>query len=158
MARYVFEENTTVWFVSSISSVTSPTAAEINAGVNLTAWMPRDGLKFGVGDNRVSIQSLGSTFDAEIIGTWAAKLSLDFFRDDSADTAWTTLPYKTSGYVVVRYKGALPTAVAATGNKVMVFPVQSGQRVPNDSAANEKQRFMVGMAVTSVPTLDTSVA
>ena len=35
MSRYVFEENTTVWWVPTIANPAAPTAAEINAGTNL---------------------------------------------------------------------------------------------------------------------------
>jgi hypothetical protein len=158
MSRIVFEENTTIWFVASISNVNSPTAAEINAGVNLTSWCPKDGLKFGVTNNKVPIGAIDTAFDAEIQGSWGAELTFDFFRDDSADTAYTTLPRKTNGYFVIRPWGAAPTAVAAAADKVSVWPVQTGQRIPNDSAANENQRFTCECAVTSTPNLGTTVA
>jgi hypothetical protein len=159
MSRYVFEENTTAWWVSAISNIAAPTAAEVNAGTNLTSFVTKDGLKYGVQNNMVSIAAIDTAFDAEVIGSYGVKFSVDFLRDDTTDTAWTTLvTRKTNGFFVVRIRGALPTAVAATGQKLMVFPSQTGQLIPNNSAANEKQKFTCEFAVTSTPNLNSAVA
>ena len=155
MPRILFEENTTLWWVPTIANTNTPTAAEINAGVNLTSFVPKDGIKFGISNNRVSIAAIDSAFDAEIMGSHAAALTVDFFRDDTTDTAWTTLPRRSVGHFVIRLRG---TGAATAGQSVMVFPVQTGQRIPNDSAANEKQRFTVETAVHSEPRFTATVA
>jgi hypothetical protein len=155
--RYVFEGNVAVWFVPTVASVAAPTAAEINAGTNLTAFFTKDGFDSGINDSQVSVAGLDTDFDAEIQGSWAAKPKVTLFRDDTTDTAWTTLPRKASGYFVVRPIGG-PTAVAAIGNKVEVYPVQTGQRQLNNTAENEKKKFTVQCACTAAPNLAATVA
>lgn len=155
--RLVWEENTTVWWVPAIADRSAPTVAEIEAGEDLTSFVPKDGIQFGFSDNTVDIGAIDTSFDAQVMGSWGAGLTISFFRDDEDDLAWDTLPRRSVGNFVIRTNKASGAEPAASDD-VMVFPVQTGQRIMNDSGANEKQRFSVTCAVTDTPDLDAAVA
>jgi hypothetical protein len=157
MARIPYEENTRVWFVPAISSLSAPTTTEINAGIELSHFIPKDGFDPGSNDNTIPTGAIDTSFDAEIQGSYGKKLKIDFMLDDTTNTAWTTLPRKTSGFII--HRSNLPVATAlASGQKVDVYPVQSGSRMRQKSAANAMQKFQVAFAVTDKPVEDAVVA
>ena len=156
MGRYT-HETITLWWVTTLASQTSPTAAQINAGVNLTSFIPVDGVNIGGNRNNASLAMLGGAFVTEEPGTWGTTFELTFVRDDAADTAWTTFAsaYKTAGFLVVRRVGS-GNAVAA--QKVEVYPVRTHVPQMQASAENEYAKFTVQFAVTATPSLEATVA
>lgn len=149
MARVVFEEQYKIHFLPAVASIAAPTQAEITAGTDLTAFVPKDGVQIGTSNQRVKTDDISTTFDSEIMGSWGSNLAIKFFKDDAADTAWTTLPRGTTGFIVIAPYGS--TAATEVG---FVFPIECGQRELPTSAANERQSFTVPMAVTDTPDLD----
>ena len=82
MARLVFDGNYKVyWLDTAPADSSAPTVAEITAGTDLTSFIPKDGFKSGVSNNRVSGGSLDERFMDESMGTWSSQLSIDFFLD-----------------------------------------------------------------------------
>ncbi len=157
MARQVYEGKTNVYWCTTISSKTAPTVAEITAGVALTSYVTKDGVAVNSTTNNVDNATIAETFDAQAVGSWGGDVELTMFRDNSADTAWTTCVYGTAGFVVIdrfRASGTLPSA----GNKVEVWPAQMHQPVPENSAANTLLRFKEKFAITSAPALSATVA
>lgn len=156
MPRYT-HESITVWWVTTLSSQTSPTAAQINAGSNLTTFTPVDGVNIGGTRNNASQAMLGGAFVTEEPGTWGTTFELTFVRDDTTDTAWTTFAsaYKTAGFLVVRRVG---TGNASATQKVEVYPVRTHIPQMLASAENEYSKFTVQFAVTAQPSLEATVA
>lgn len=157
MARQVYEGKTNVYWATSVSSKTAPTVAEITAAVALTNFVAKDGVAVNITTNNVDSATIAETFDAEVVGSWGGEIELTMFRDNSADTAWTTCVYGTAGYLIIdrfRASGTLPSA----GHKVEVFPAQMHQPSPENSAANTLLRFKEKFAVTSAPALTATVA
>lgn len=153
MARGTYESYK-VKFLTTIASATlAPTVAEYTAGVDLTSITPVDGLNFTPTQNNASQAMMGDAFVNEQAGTWGIGLTFTFVRDDTTDTAITTFPYKTSGYIVNQAFGV--TVVA--GTKVDVFKVQSHNPVPLASAENEFQKWQVMFAVTATPKFNIAV-
>lgn len=158
MTRRTHEEFTRIWWVTSISSKTAPTVAEIGAGTDISAFVPKDGLKVGSTNNAVRNDDITSAFMPEIPGSYGNKLTLSCFRDDSGDTAWTLFQTRgTAGFLVVRRMLALATAVAAA-QKVEVYPSAIGQPILADTAENERVKFDVDIFVTATPVLAAVVA
>jgi hypothetical protein len=154
--RYT-HESLTVWWVTTLSSETSPTAAQINAGVNLSSFIPVDGVSLGGTRNNASQAMLGDAFVTEEPGTWGTTIEITFVRDSTADTPWDTFAgaYKTTGWIILRRSG---TGVAGVGNKVEVHPVTTHEPQMMASAENEYSKFTVTFAVTKKPSLEATVA
>ncbi len=153
MPRQVFEEQYKVHFLPACADISAPTQAEITAGTDLSTFVTKDGVQIGTSNQRVSVGDISTTFDGEIMGSWGANLAVSFFKDDTTDTAWTTLPRGTAGFLLI----ALFGSTAAT-EPAYVFPIECGQRELPTSAANERQSFTVPMAVTGAPDLDSVIA
>lgn len=145
MAFGTFESYTVKFLTTIASSTLAPTVAEYTAGTALTTITPVDGIGYSPTQNNASQAILGQGFIAESIGTWGLGLTLTLMRDDTTDTAITTFPYKTNGYLVFQPFGV--TVIA--GTKVDSLKVSTHNPVPLTSAENEFQKWQVMFAVQS---------
>lgn len=156
MARYTYE-TLAAWWVTTLSSTTAPTAAQINAGTVLTTMVPVDGVNLSGTRNNASQAMLGDAFVTEEPGTWGTGLEITFVRDTPTDAIWGIFAggYKSAGWIVLRRTG---TGVAAAAQKVEVYPCTSHEPQMQASAENEYQKFTVNFAVTAKPELEATVA
>lgn len=132
MAVIILNANTAVVWCSAIAVVGSPTATELNGGIRLENLMPSDGLAIAPNANKVPTGNLGSRYDTERFGTIGYSVKLKFHHDTVTDTAWTTFPYKTGGFLAVR-RGIAKATTFATGQgaggasgTLAVLPLESG--------------------------------
>jgi hypothetical protein len=155
MPRYTYETLRVQW-VTTIANRAAPTAAELNAGVNYSAFVPVDGVNLGGSRNNASQAMLGDAFVTEEPGTWGTTIEVTFVRDSTADTAWDFFAggYKTVGHIVLRRTG---TGVFAAAQKVEVYPVTSHEPQMQASAENEYAKFTVTFAITAKPELEAAV-
>lgn len=161
MSRLVFEEKWQVhWLPTQPADPAAPTVDEIDAGTEITDFIPKDGIKLGVSNDRVDGGSIATAFKAESMGTYGAQVSITAFHDDDTDTAWDLFKERlTEGaLVILPYVGNDGTPAA--GDRAIVFPdLETGIPVPMDPATNERQKFTVDFATTTrVPELDATVA
>ena len=156
MARFVYEGKTNVYWVLSIATESTPTLTEIQAGVDLTDFVAKDGVAVNINGNNVDSATIAETFDSQVTGSWGADLQLTMFRDDTADTAWDTCVYGSTGYIVIDRFNASGTE-PGNADKVEVWPAQMHQPQPQNSAANTQVRFVEMFAVTSQPNLSATV-
>jgi len=93
-------------WVPTIANIKSPTAAELNAGVQLTCLVTAADYSFGVtGTNIVVDQSLCDDIEAGAPGidTVEAAFNMFRFKETADDIAWTTFTDKDiNGYLVER--------------------------------------------------------
>lgn len=157
MARFAPDGKTSLWWVSSISNKSAPTASEISAGVNLTGFLAPEGFDTGVSSNLIDSAGIDDVFDAQVVGTWGAKPKATFFRDDTTDTAWNTLVRGSVGFWVVRERTTSSTSIAA-GQKVDVYPAQLQQALKGPITKNEMQKFTSEAAITGAPVFAVTVA
>ena len=155
MAKVIPNEETAVRFVTTLSSTTSPTATQINAGVDLTPLLVS--ITASATGNTVPTPALDNLFETSIPGTSSATFSADFYRDDAADTAWTTLPRRTAGYFVITRFNAAATRLAAAGDKVEVWPVTVTSRAAGPLSSNTAQTFTVTCSVPVAPSENATV-
>jgi hypothetical protein len=137
-------------YVPTVANKAAPTVAEINAGVDLTPWLTRDGLDTPQGGSTVDVAGASSRYNATQSGSYGGDpISATFFRDTVAgsDTAWATLPRGTAGYFVIGRFGLTPAA----GERVEVWEINVISRAMVAIADNEAQRFVASMAVPSEP-------
>jgi hypothetical protein len=114
VAVIILNANTAVAWVAAISTIGSPTAAELNGGTRLETLLRSDGLTIGVTNNKTPAGNLGTIYEWERFSTVAYAIKLAFHHDTVADTAWALFPRKTSGYLACR-RGLARATTFATG-------------------------------------------
>jgi hypothetical protein len=107
---------------------------------------------------KVDTSSLASTFNTARNGrTSFDSPMLTLKKQDTGDTAYTTLIRGATGYVVIRSSIAETTAWAAA-QAVRVYPAECGEVQHMDVEENSLERYQVPMTVTSQPNLRAVVA
>lgn len=158
MAAFAHDEHTRVWWVPTLGSVTAPLKTEIDAGVELTTYVSKDGVKVGSTNNVVKNDTIATAFAGELPGTFGNKVSVKCFRDAASDVPWNTLGTRgTQGNLVVR-RGPLFTAVTAVGQKVEVYPVYTQQPIIEDTAENTRAMVQYDLAVWQTPALQATIS
>lgn len=147
MSARLNDNNIKVWWVTTLSSTTSPTAAQISAGVSLEGFITNDGLDVSQDQNFVDVSVLNSSSELQEFGKSKLDASLTMKRD-STDTAWTTFASQPSGYLVVR-RGVANTTAATAAQKVEVYPVKASIRMPIKPASNDMEKFQVKFALNA---------
>lgn len=158
MADIVIDGMTRVAFVSSISNIQAPTAAELNAGILLQAVLTADGLEgFEPSTADVDNSALNSTFDTKTIGRDSySNTMLRLKKQSGTDTAYNTLTRSTAGYIVVRRYITESTAWTS-GQAVEVYPVICGQTRNLKPEANTVTRWEVDTKITSSPAIRAAI-
>ena len=157
MARIIPNENTWVGFATTITSITAPTAAQITAAINLTPFVIS--LNASSRGNTVPTPSFDTLFETSTAGTSAATFDADFYRDDTTDTAWDTLPRGTRGFFIVsRFGGAGTGNKPILADKVEVWPVMVTSRTMANMSSNTVLTFTASCAVTTEPAEAATVA
>jgi hypothetical protein len=135
--------NVKVTFVLTIANISAPTAAELNAGVDLQEYITKDGLKIEPDQAAVDNTALASRDETEDAGTVKYGIELTCKRKQNAvdDVAWNTLTDGQLGYLAVRRTMAHETAWAA-GQEVEVYPVRCGRPNRQPPELNAAQKFM----------------
>jgi hypothetical protein len=160
MARKQFTAEGRVWFVTTLSSTTAPTATQINAGVDLTPFLRRDGLSTPNSGSVIDIADAASQFNKTAPGTRGGDaLTLNLYRESVAanDDAWDATAELTAGYIVVRRFGG-STVNATAGDKVEVYTGTVISREMQQIGDNDPQRFNVMFSVESEPSMSATVA
>ncbi|WP_214322089.1 phage tail tube protein [Nonomuraea sediminis] len=122
--------NTKATFVPSVASLSAPTVAELTA-VGIVACetvITATGLKISIDQGEVKGDTLASTQTFSGPGRTAAKIDLEFFRDDTAlyDRMWSVMTNNTPGFFVVR-RGLSYLTPYAIGQKVAIYTVTCGE-------------------------------
>ena len=141
MSDRIVDGYTTVWWVTTLSSTTTPTATQITAGVNLTSYITKDGLDVSPDQDTVDTTSLNSLTETEDLGMAKVDMSLTMKRQ-STDTAWTTFASNPSGYLVIR-RGVANGTAATAAQKCEVYTARASNRIPLKPAKNEVEKFQV---------------
>jgi len=149
--RQVSDGNITVWWVTSIAVPASPTPAEINAGINLSAAIAWNNFELGSsGSDDVDDKAITDSGNSVSRGFPDFGATLDFFREKNTSDASSIYQqafvlFKSTGvagYLVVRYGQALPTAVAAAGEYVSVYKVLTDAPT-DDTEGNDSVKMEV---------------
>jgi len=152
----VYEGQTKVRFVPTVSNIQAPTVAEINGGTNLSPFITKDGVQPPTNQNMVDTGDIEVVFDSQEPGSWGGPFVLVMKRK-TVDTAWNLFQYGLVGNLVVSYNNFTNGTVSA-GDEVQVYPIKAHHPVMANSATNEEQRFTVNCAVTTEPALKAIVA
>jgi hypothetical protein len=148
-------------WVTTLSSVSAPTATQINAGVDLTPWLRQDGLNRTVTGNETDTADATDTFNKTDVGTYDATLEVTFLRDSvgASDTAFTTLPRGTRGYLVVAPMGwASGAATATAADRCEVWTAVVTAAGADSEGPNKAQVFKVTFALPAAPVINAVAA
>lgn len=157
MADIIADGYVKVGWVTTLSSLTSPTATQITAGVDLESFLTPDGLGIELGDEAVDTSALNSTFSTEKAGRGTVSIELTFKDQGQANPPWSTFASRPTGYLVVR-TGVAATTDWAASQKVDVYSVVAGDRKPLAPAANEVAKFSIQLFSTADPSIAVTTA
>lgn len=158
MTKLIANEQIYVGFATTLTgeppSAIAVDDGDITGATDLTSYLVT--LDSSTRGNVVPTPSLDTTFETSISGTVNATFMAEFYRDDTTDTAWTTLPRGTQGYFIISRMD--PTPSNANGSVVEVWPVIVTARSANPLTSNDSQRFTIECSVPSEPDEDVTVA
>lgn len=159
MADIVADGRTRVAWVPAIANIAAPTTTELNAGMLLQSLLTPDGLAgFQPDTAKVDTSSLASTFSTARNGRTSFDAPmLTLKKQDTGDTAYTTLIRGATGFLAIRTSVTESTAWTST-QALRVFPVECGEVQHVDIEANSLERYQVPLTVTSSPNLRAAVA
>lgn len=155
MSRVIPNEQSYLGFLPAVANLAAPTAAEITAGTNLTSFLIS--LNASSQGNTVPTPDISTLFETSIPGTVQASLTADFYRDDTTDTAWTTLARSTEGFFVIQRYGNTG-GNPATADDVEVWPIMVVSRTMSNMANNTAMTFTVTCSVPVEPNESAVVA
>lgn len=154
MARVIANDEVWVGFATTVANIAAPTTAEVDASTDLTGYLVS--LEATSAGNAVATPTLDTTFETSIPGTASATFTAELYRDDAADTGWTTLPRGTEGYFIISRFGT-NGAAPASGDTVEVWPVRVISRGAVPLTSNDSQRFNIECSVPQEPDEDAVV-
>lgn len=160
MADALVDGNTRVAFVAAIASPSAPTTTELNAGLLIQTFLTPDGLMGLEPDTTKSnTSSLASVWGTENKGQINLNnMLLRLKKQTGTDTAYTTLAYGVTGYLVVRRNGVAETTAWTAAQAVNVYPIICLQRRSLTPESSAVEKYEVPLALTSAPSLDAAVA
>lgn len=148
-----------VFAVTTLSSLTSPTAAQINAGVEITADLPAP-INFSGTQNYIDTSDIGSQQDKQQTGTIAIdNMEFEIYRHKAASQlAYDALPNAAVRYIVKFEGGGIAGATPAAGDKCDVAEVTVGIKTDVSSPRNDSRRVKVPVAVNQAIAWRSTVA
>jgi hypothetical protein len=144
--RYINPETTIILFVSSISSKSAPTRAELNAGYNLVGEnSASDG--WNISADQVETPDMGHLFTGKIPGRLTADDSkLTMYASLNGVDARTLMPRGTAGFIVWMDGGDV------AGYLMDVFPVRvASLGKQRDVEGKEAATIEIMYSITSAP-------
>jgi hypothetical protein len=146
-------KGTTRVFFATTVTLNAPTAAQVNAGTELTDDISEiTGFVFS--NNPIQTPDLGTKFVSQIPGEDSTEdSSLVFYETAGDSTIKDALPKDENGYVIILPEGSAGASPAAA-DLVEVWPVTISSVSRRYSAGNEAAMFEVKFATTSPPTID----
>ena len=158
MAKYATPGKSEVWWVTTIANKDTPTSTELNAGTDLTSFI-RAMPNLPRGLNLVDVATLDSKYEKRQVGTRGGdELTVEFLRDDAADTAYTTLTEDTAGFLVVARKGLATTGTFAVSDEVDVYPSTVGSVEDGTPGRNDPDFSVARLVATDDPNRGYSLA
>lgn len=159
MADLLGDGNVKVTYVITLSSITAPTAAQLNAGVDLQTVLTKEGLDIAPEQTAVDNTNLSSTSETERAGTTKYTINLTVKRQTVAlaDIGYNTLVEGQDGFLCIRRN--LPhDTVWAAAQLCEVYPVQCGVQKDQPPKLNEPQTFMSQLFNHTAPETRATVA
>jgi hypothetical protein len=143
-----------LYWVTTLSSMTSPTLVQISAGVALHGYLTPAGISLPDEGSEADSSDMGSERDKSVPSTVSGNPEAEFWKDSvlGTDLAWTTLARGTTGYLVVApFGGTAALAALQATDLVDVWPCRVSSRNLSRVARGEALRFTAMFAVSHAP-------
>jgi hypothetical protein len=157
MSAIIIDGRVRVTWSAALGNVAAPTVAELNAGTALEQFIQPDGLDVGMDTGGVDTSNLGSTFTTMRAGRKKPSVTIGFHHDGPTDTPYNLLPYRTAGFIIIR-RGVDRTTAWTVGDKVEVYPVETGEAVQVKPGPDSTWDFTSPMFVMADPNTRAVVA
>ena len=160
MPTYITPGRSEIAWVTTIAVAGAPTAAELNAGVDLTGFV-REMPTIPRATNQSDNTDISSTFESRNIGTRGGDVVdviVKRFTTTATDTAYTTLAEDTAGFLIVARKGLATTGTFAVADEVDIFPASVSSLEDGTPGRNDIDTAIAHLVVTSAPTRDFPIA
>lgn len=159
MSRYDPSTSSRLWILTSLTSMTSPSLAEIQAGTDVSAFLTKDGLARPRQGNEVPISNAMQRENLTIAGSVnTGPVSTTLFQDDATDTAWDALVEGSEYYLVYCDRGSGTDGDIAVGDTVEVFHGECLDKSVADLAENQAKRFTTRFGTSTKPEQEATVA
>lgn len=145
MAKLLSDENWKITFLPTITSASSPTATELNAGLDIQCLVAMNNFSLGAtGENTIDDPALCSGSNDQAPGKTTYEAQMEFYRfdQDEEDIAYTTFADKGIGGYLVRRIGKDHRDPYVAGDKVAVYQVITGTPRPL-SPSGGYEKFML---------------
>jgi hypothetical protein len=152
MARVNPPGVTEVWWAASgeIANYLAPTSTELDGTTDLTSFV-RGVPSIPETGNTADTADLSSKFNKRIPASYGGdNLTIEFWRDDATDTAYTTLTRSTVGFWVVAWDGLATAGNFAASDLVWVYPATLISRGMGSPGRDEGLWFISEAAITNV--------
>jgi len=149
MAKLLSDENWKITFVPTLSDVSNPTVAQLNAGVDLQCLVAMNNFQLGAtGENTIDDPALCSGSNDQAPGKTTFEASMEFYRfdQDEEDVAYTTFADKGIGGYLIRRIGKDHRADYVAGDDVAVYQVITGTPRPL-SPSGGYEKFALGFYI-----------
>lgn len=136
-----------VWVVVTLT-IGAPTAAQVNAGVEITDDLPAP-INFSGSTNYIDVSDIGSRQDKQQVGTLGIdNLDFEIYRHKAASQlAYDALDNETDYYIVKFEGGGIAGANPAAGDRADIAQVTIGIKTDVVSPRNDSRRVMVPAGV-----------
>lgn len=149
--RFMRKGTAKVFFVPTIASPPTVTAAAVNAGTNLTPEIAEmNGFTFS--NNPIMTPDMDSRFVTQVPGEDTAEASnlVLYELAGGTDTIKAALVKDATGYIVI-FPTGIAGATPAAADKAEVWPVTISSNVRRYTAGNEAAQYQANFAVTDQP-------
>lgn len=156
--RFMRKGTTRIWWVPTIANVNLiPTAAEVNAGTELTDQIAEiNGFNFA--NSPIETPDMGSSFVSKIPGEdTVGDSDMSFYEDKTSNPIKTALSKGTSGYVVIFFAGTAGAGAVAAGDDADVWPAIVASNSRLYTAGNEAAKYQVVFTLTREPANDVTI-
>src|SRR5215475_12335803 len=141
--RYIGPGTRKYYWVPSVATLSAVTRAEMNAGTDMTATIPTDGVTgFTVSTGFVDTPDFGSVTISKIPGAdTLADSSLTFYESSVSTDIRSLLTPRLVGYVTIMLEGDV------AGQKMNAFKVQVGAVSPDQNGNDKAETVTVSFAL-----------
>lgn len=143
-----------VWVVTTLSSLTAPSAAQVLAGVEITSDMPAP-INLSGTTNYIDTSDISSAQDKQQVGNISIdNMEFEIYRHKTlaAQVAYDALPNSSVRYIVKFEGGHIAGASPASGDKADVAAITVGIKSDVVSPRNDSRRVRVPVAVNETIT------
>ena len=150
--RYVAPSLRKYYWVPTIANTAAPTAAELNAGTDLSGQV-FDAVGWTVSSNLVAVPDFSSRFSSKVSGeiVVADPSSLILYMSSTSADVRTLLTRDLVGYVVIFLEGIV------AGRKMDVYTVTVSSASKHQDGVGTAAMIEIQFAITAVPVLDVTV-